>query len=817
MSSRDLRRDADEVGEEGLRHSTGGVLRGQRFGNPLAGGVLGWLGAAFEAERAHWFYWVPVALGCGIAAYFAMPFEPSVAVGALTFAGVLGLRLALPATPLIRVLINVLLLMAAGFCLITLRTWWVGAPILDQRIGPVEVRGFIELIEPREGPGDRLTLLVTHIDKLARDKWPERVRIRTMASGGEFGPGEPIVVKAQLSPPAGPALPGGFDFGRHAYFVGIGGVGYTMAMPVRDADAGEPPLTLRISAAVERLRRAIGARVDQVLSGETAAIAKALVTGERGGIPESTNEAYRDSGIFHILSISGLHMAIMGGAVFWLVRFLLALFPSVALRYPVKKWAALAAAIGSLCYLAISGSSFATLRAFITISIMFMAILVDRPAIALRNVALSALIILVIFPESLLDVGFQMSFAAVVALVAAYEAIRVRFGERRRSLPRLSGMLGIFLGGIILSTVVASAAVTPFAIFHFHKTQHYAVLANLLAVPICNVVIMPAALATLVLMPVGLEVGPLIVMGAGIDAMSASARFVSGLPGAVGVLPAIPTSALALMLAGGLWLTLWRGRARLGGVALICAGIAMAPFAVRPDVLIGRDGKLVAMRNLAGQFVVVAEPHSQFELKRWLEHDGDGRSVADVLATPGLSCDSVGCVMDMRGLRVSVSQHPASLADDCAMAGLLIMSVPARKGCNGPRSVIDFLDARTKGTHAVYVEGPQQLRIETVAEQRGVRPWALPHRWSIEGRKLAARELAARETHASGPSAAQSAAQSANAAGDAQKKHEGSSASAFTPNGISRFAAPLELLDAQRPPRQETQGEFMNELDEADN
>lgn len=174
-----------------------------------------------------------------------------------------------------------------------------------------------------------------------------------------------------------------------------------------------------------------------MLSGETAAIAKALVTGERGGIPGSTNEAYRDSGIFHILSISGLHMAIMGGAVFWLVRFLLALFPSVALRYPVKKWAALAAAVGSLCYLAISGSSFATLRAFITISIMFMAILVDRPAIALRNVALSALIILVIFPESLLDVGFQMSFAAVVALVAAYEAIRAQFGERRRSLPRL--------------------------------------------------------------------------------------------------------------------------------------------------------------------------------------------------------------------------------------------------------------------------------------------------------------------------------------------------------------------------------------------
>jgi len=693
---------------------------------------------ALEAERAHWFYWAPVLLGAGIAAYFALPFEPPLAIGALALIGVIGVRHALPATPAVRVLIDILLLLVTGFCLIAVRTWWVAAPILEKRIGPVEVRGFIELIEPREGPGDRLTLRVTQLGQLERGASPERVRIRTMARGDNLSPGDAVIVRAHLAPPGGPTLPGGFDFARHAYFSGLGAVGFAAAMPVLDETAGEPPLSLRISAAVQRVRRAIGARIDQVLSGETAAIAKALVTGERGGIPEATNGAYRDSGIFHILSISGLHMAIMGGAVFWSMRFLLALFPSLALRYPVKKWAALAAAGGSLAYLAISGSTFATLRAFITISIMFLAILLDRPAIALRNVAFSALVIIVLFPESLLDVGFQMSFAAVVALVGAYEFVRTRFGESRRGLPRWGGMVGVFVGGIILSTVIASAAVTPFAIYHFHKTQHYAVLANLLVVPICNFVVMPAALATLVFLPLGLETTPLLIMGFGIDAMSATARFVAGLPGAVGMMPAISTSAFALMIAGGLWLTLWQQRWRLIGLALICAGIAVAPFAARPDVLVGQEGKLVAVRNSAGRLVVLAVPHSQFELKRWLENDGDGRDLAEVVSTAGPACDSAGCVMDVRGLRVAVSQHAASMADDCAMAGLLILPRPAPKGCAGPRFVIDFFDVRAKGTHAVYVEGPR-LRIETVADARGVRPWSPPNRWSGGRRRPAAR------------------------------------------------------------------------------
>ncbi|MCK5711723.1 MAG: ComEC/Rec2 family competence protein, partial [Hyphomicrobiaceae bacterium] len=377
-------------------------------------------------------------------------------------------------------------------------------------------------------------------------------------------------------------------------------------------------------AAVERVRQAIGQRIMAVLPGQPGAIANALITGERGGISEETNAAFRASGLFHVLSISGLHMVIMSGSMFFLVRLCLAAVPALALRYPIKKWAAVAATVAAFAYLLISGASFATVRSVIMISIMFLAVVLDRPALALRNVVLAALVILILFPESLFNTGFQMSFAAVAGLVAFYEVIRHR-GEGafvpRRPLTRLA----LFLVGIVLSTLVANAAVAPFAAYHFHQSQQYAVLANLIAIPLCNLIVMPAALVTLMAMPLGLEALPLWIMGLGIEGMTWVAARVGSLPGAVGRIPAMPTFAFLLMVAGGLWLVLWQTRWRLLGAALIAAGIALAPTLQRPDVLIARDGGLVAVRSDDQQLSAVGSRRPSFELIRWLEHDGDTR------------------------------------------------------------------------------------------------------------------------------------------------------------------------------------------------
>ena len=376
---------------------------------------------------------------------------------------------------------------------------------------------------------------------------------------------------------------------------------------------------------------------------------------------------------------------------------------------------AVAGLLGTLGYLAISGGSFATVRSALMILVMFAAMLLERPALALRNVALAAFAILLFYPESLFDAGFQMSFAAVTALIAAYEEVRRRSSQGAESHPLLK--FTRFFGGIIATTLIASVAVAPFAAYQFHQSQQYAVISNLIAIPICNIVVMPAALVALVLMPLGLEIVGLWPMALGIDAMTWCANTVASVPGAVGYLPAMPASAFLLMLAGGIWLALWQAPWRLAGVAMFIGGLVLAPFLPRPDVLIARQGQLVAVRGPDGRLAALPARLAKYELERWLEHDGDKRKATEAANAEGFTCDASGCVTKVKGALVSVARHPSALADDCAKARILVLNVPRPKGCD-------------KGTHALYVEdagvkgAAPTIRIDTVAAHRGDRPWS---------------------------------------------------------------------------------------------
>jgi competence protein ComEC len=685
---------------------------------------LAWLARNLEAEQERWFLWLPVMFGGGIALYFLLPTEPGMIAAVLPVVAVLALHRTVARGAMAALMTGALLAAALGVAAGKLRTEAVRAPVLQKQIGPVDVYGFIELVEPRPTKGQRLTLRVTALEKHEPQEWPARVRVRTMTEAAELRPGDAIRLKATLSPPPGPALPGDYDFARAAWFQGLGAVGYATAAPELVTSAVEPPLGLRVTAAVARLRQAIGRRVTEALPGQAGAIANALITGERGGISEATNQAFRDSGLFHILSISGLHMVIMAGAVFFSIRLVLAAIPAIALRYPIKKWAAAGAMAGAFGYLMISGAAFATVRSYIMISIMFLAVMLDRPALALRNVALAALAILLVWPESLFDPGFQMSFAAVVALVAAYEWLRQR-GEERAGLTVRGSLRQVllFFGGIITSTLIASLAVAPFGIYHFHNTQQFAILANLIAIPTCNVIVMPAALATLVAMPFGLEAAPLQVMGWGIEAMVWCANWVASLPGAVGRVPAIPTYAFVLMVVGGLWCALWGTRWRLLGLVPIVLGLILAPTGRRPDVLIGRGGAIVAVRTEAGQLSALAGRGANFELARWLEHDGDGRSVAEVAKGQAFRCDVHGCTARIKGLLLAVANSPAALRDDCAAAAILVIKFRRPKGCAPPGLVVDSDALAARGAHALRIDAGR-IRVETVADTRGHRPWA---------------------------------------------------------------------------------------------
>jgi competence protein ComEC len=696
------------------------------------GRVLRDLAQAIEEERSRWFNWLPVVLGAGIGFYFLLPWEPPLSAA-------LGVFVAAAASRLINLgggpalFCSVLAALSAGFTLAKLRSEWVAAPLLEKSYRAVEVRGRVEQIELRPGRGERITLRLDRLGDLQSAELPRRARIRTLAVTPGLLPGDTIEFKARLAPPAEPVLPGGFNFARAAWFQEIGAVGFALQPPRVVTEEAHASRSISWRARVERLRQTISSRVRQVLPGETGAIAVALITGERGGVSEDTSDAFRNSGLFHILSISGLHMVVMAGAVFYAVRLILALFPPIALRYPIKKWGAAGALIAASLYLLVSGAAFATQRSYLMITIMFFAILIDRSAIAMRNVALAALVILALFPESLLDAGFQMSFAAVIGLVAVYEWMRDRLSFQTGEKSSIFIRPLFFFGGILLTTLVAGVAVAPFAAYHFHTSQQFALIANLFAIPICNFVVMPAALLTFVLMPLGLEAAPLAIMGQGIEVVMRCAYWAASLPGAVVHVAQIPFLSFLLIAGGGLWLALWHGRWRFAGIAISAIGMASAPLLYSPpDVLIGRGGELVAVRGENGQLAAIAPRASDFELSRWLEQDGDGRSPSAAKSSKSFRCDHVGCHIRTRAGILAVSKHPASLDDDCGAAAILIAAYYVPQGCHGPRAILDDKQLKAGGTHALRLAEDGSIELVTVLAEHGERPWVRKPRFGTK-------------------------------------------------------------------------------------
>ncbi len=683
-------------------------------------------GRDLVAERDRWFLWGTVLFGCGVAAYFALPREPSLVAVVGLFAATLALALVWREGLASIVVGGSVLAVAAGITAAKFRTETAGGPMLIRPQNAVWVSGYVELVEPRQGRGERVTLRVRELGRLAAGERPMRARIRLLQRG-TFKAGDAIRVRATLAAPSRPALPGDYDFARAAWFQGLGAVGYALGRAERDTAAPPPPLDLAFWAVIEGIRQQINDRIRAVLPGETGAIAAALIVGERGGISDATNDAYRASGLYHLLSISGLHMVIVAGAAFWAVRLALALVPWVALNWPTAKIAAVVAALAATAYLLISGGAPATARSWLMVLIGFGARLVDRPAIALRTVALAALAMLVVRPETLLDVGFQMSFAAVTALVAAYEEVRARTLDRTRDAPGTILRIALFFGGIVLSTVIAGFAVAPFSAYHFHQTQQFALLANLVAIPLSNILVMPAALVATLAMPLGLETLPLVLMGWGIEAITATARFVAAIPGALFALPAMPDGAFYLMVFGGLWLCLWRRRWRLSGFVPIALGIAWAPYQPRADVIVGQEGPLVAVRGADGQLAVPPGKPASFEFKRWREHDGaplDGRARTDGATTP-FRCDPVGCTARVSGRLIAIPAHREAWADDCRLADIVVLPGPKPRWCRPRLLAIDATRLRAFGTHVLRFDGPEP-RIATVQAARGIRPWTGP-------------------------------------------------------------------------------------------
>ncbi len=686
-----------------------------------------------EIERGRIALWTPVLFAAGIGAYFALPVEPPQVVAFALVILALAARLMVRVRALGLLVTGALLCMALGFSAAKLRTEMVRAPVLAERLDYAVISGWAAAWEDRAGQKNRMAIRVREIEGLPQEATPRTVRITTHADEPPVL-GAMVRVNAGLLPPPAPTHPGGFDFAQMAYFMGLGAVGYAKS-DITMIDGPAPPLMIRLRAKVDDVRAAIGARVAEVLSGPSAGIATALISGDRGGIPEAQKEAMRGAGLAHVLAISGMHMAIMAGAIYYALRLMLVAVPGLALRVPVKKWAAFAALAGALAYLLISGGSVATQRAFIMTAVFLIAVMLDRPALTLRNVLVAALLILALTPESLMHVSFQMSFAAATALIAVYERLRgVRF------LPEIPGeMAGVagaglragralmrYAGGIGLTTMIAGVAVAPIGAFHFHTATSYSLLGNVLAMPLVGLCIMPAALITLLAMPFGLETTPLMVMGAGIDGLVRTAEWVSALPGAVRPIEAFPLVALVLITLGALWLTIWRGRWRYAGLAALAAGLALTAVGSKPDILVDRDGKVVAVRTGEGALAAIPGRAGNYSLEKWLAADGDRRAPKEARDPRVFYCDDRGCVAELRGLRLSVPEHGAALAQDCKLADIVITRLTLNAPCPRPQVVITRADLDADGAHALYIADDganMRLRVETAAAARGARPW----------------------------------------------------------------------------------------------
>jgi competence protein ComEC len=663
-----------------------------------------WLRAALlaEADAGRLAPWLAVTFGAGILLYFAAPAQPSIYAPAVVLIVLGWSAWASRERPFAFGLALALLAVAAGFGAGTLRGALLDHSVLTRPTGTVTLKGFVEARDTTER-SERVVLRVTAKTGYRVAEIPERVRI-AFRRGVAPKVGSHVEVLARLGPLTGPVRPGGYDYARGSYFQGLGATGFALGSAKAAPTSEQVPMSLAARATVERMRRALASRIHALLPGETGAIAAALVTGIRDAISPETSEAMRVSGLYHMLSISGLHMALVSGALFFFIRGGLALVPRLALRYPIKKWAAIAALFGVSFYLMLSGAEVATQRSFIMIAIVLGGVLVDRPAISVRTLAAAAFGVLVLQPEAVLTPSFQMSFAATLALVALYE----------RYIPVMaippvpgSGAFAYFTERVlrwlvlgIATSFLAGLATAAYVAFHFHRVAPFSVLANLLAMPLISLVIMPFGLLAVLLLPFGYDIYAWKVMGAGIDGMLTVAHWVAAIPGADGRFAAFSTGALLLITLGILMLALPATRIRLAGLPLLVAGFFLAMTAPRPDVLVDAEGAIAAVRMGDGRLSILDARRARFAAESWLAADGDRRKASEELAQAFI-CDARGCMGRLAdGTKIAVARRQEAFADDCRDAALVITSLEAPAACGAP--MIDGRTLATTGAIALY-------------------------------------------------------------------------------------------------------------------
>ncbi len=668
------------------------------------------------AERAYFPLWFPIAFGIGILGYFARTTEPDpswtwlplgLLIVTLTFAR---------RQPILAWILGLAAMAALGFVLALWHARLAPPPMaLPSRA--VEVQGLVLNVEALP-QGLRLTLAEVMLSTEASAQ-PRSLRIRLRQDDtAKPEPGDRVRLRALLRPPAPPAYPGAWDFQRAAFFSGQGGAGFAIGPADTLPQGGvAPPFAA--------LRRGLERKVLENLPGPAGAISAALLTGGQSAIPAADLAAMRDSGLAHLLSVSGLHIAIVMSLTFWVCRLLLVLYRPLALRLPVKVLAGGASLLSGGFYMLLTGSQVPMQRSFAMACLVTLAILTGRRAISLRNLAWAAIVVMALDPVAILGPSFQMSFAAVLALITGWEAARP-YLHQQRSNGLWPQRILLPLMGLLLTSLLAGAATTPFGLAHFGRLQWYGVAANALAVPLTSFIIMPAGMAAALLMPLQWEAAPLWVMGLGVEGVLQIARHVAAWSGATQILPTLPLWGLGIFSFGFCWLCLWRASWRWLGLLPMIIGLSSNFFHVSPHVLISGDARLIAFVADSSLFLQRQSGASSLTRDTWLRLYGlphaESFPAEGAVAGGSILCAPEGCRLAQNG--GALLHRAGSIMSHCGQEAVIIAAEPIRERCR--RSIIiDRFSVWRDGPHAIWLL-PNKTEVISDRAWRGTRPWVPP-------------------------------------------------------------------------------------------
>lgn len=687
--------------------------------SPKWNGVEKRLENLLDLERDQLMLWSPVAMGCGIALWFAFANQSWWIGFILTCLGIAAAtRLFDRESRWLRSLLWFSLLSALGCALIWLRSWNVAEPILDKPTVTqfdAQIEN-VEIISARDQV--RLTLHTGEKQGL-----PPRVRVNLPLNqmNDRLRPEAQIALRARLMPPAQPALPGAYDFSRRAWFMGLGATGQVLGK-IEILQSPEPIF------AFDDMRYSLSHHVRSNMSGGAGAIGATLATGDRGAITEEDAEAMRRSGLAHLLSISGLHVTAVVGATYLFVLKLLALVPPLALRYRLPIVAAGFAALAALGYTLLTGAQVPTIRACVAAVLVLVAMMMGRNAITLRMVAAGAIFVLILWPESLVGPSFQLSFAAVTAIIALHEHPRMKALVSRRD-EGLAKRIGRIIFALFLTGLVVEIALMPIALFHFHKAGIYGALANIVAIPLTTFLIMPLEALALLLDNVGLGKPIWWLCEKLLLSLLGLAHFVASSPGAVTMLPTFSTTAFALAIAGGLWICLWKQKWRYLGLIPSVIGVIWMFGTRAPDLYITGDGRHAAIRSESGDLAMLRTRSGDFIRDIILENAGIDEEPRPIAQWPNADCNTDSCTIALEAagrkwiILATRSNHyiPAmALSAACIRADIVISERRLPASCEPSWMKADRMMLEQTGGMTIDLEN---MKISTVRQWTGQHEW----------------------------------------------------------------------------------------------